>query len=492
MANNTPDSFEPVLAPALDPELQKKFMALFEESYDIFFNEAEVERLDFDIAETFALPWIQHISEEVSAHPIFARTIAAYEKGDIRSLLDVVSEKFNYAGPNITKFLIEVNPHALLWERRGNSIGPKLIPILLIGKCAWGCELFPWMLERYPWVFEHKLCRTKKPHLNMMRFYAMKQISTETVRRFYELYPQGLRENDDEPHMGGYPLTISMSGAGVPDADTFIWMAQEYPDAVYHRNKRGYTMLHKVCSTLAARHLGNAVDAGFPTRCTPNVAKICRFLIAEHPSLIRQQVQGHGYLPVHMLANRCNRRLVQEIAVLLLRAYPDCVSIKAGKFCPELSSVPFIQQVHPLILDELAIDEEISTLFHIAEKMAKAGAFPTSRTTPTDAPGKSSKKASLFGSVSEVFHLWTNLRVSDVLSARRQTLNERIADTCILFEGEDRYEDNYDGFGGDEYLAFLSVTMFNGLRRYGYCYEERIGRDDDDASNFFINHHEER
>ncbi|GAX10702.1 hypothetical protein FisN_14Lh220 [Fistulifera solaris] len=498
MANNTPDSFEPVLVSALDPELQMKFMALFEESYDIFFNEAEVERAGVDTAEAAAVSWIQHVREEVSAHSIFARTMSPYEKGDMRSLLDVVCEKFNYAGPDITKYLIEVSPHALLWERRGNSLGPKLTPIQLIGNFAWSCELFPWIMERYPWVFEHKLCRTKKPHLKMMRFYASQQISNETVRRFYELYPQGLREKDSEAFMGGFPLTISMSGAGVPDADTFIWMAQQYPEAVYHRNNRGYTVLHKVCSTLAvrqlnleiARHLGNAVDAGVPTRCTPNVAKICRFLIAEHPSLIRQQVQGHGYLPVHMLANRCNRPLVQEIAVLLLRAYPDCVIVKAGKFRPELSSVPFIQQVYPLILDELAIDEEISMLFHVVESMAKAAAFPTSRTTSTDALGKPSVKASLLGSVSEVFRSWTNLRVSDVLTARKQSLNERIADTCLLFEEEDRYEDRYDEFSGAEYLEFLSVTTFNDLRRGGD--EQHAGREDSDASSSVINHHEER
>ncbi|GAX22587.1 hypothetical protein FisN_14Hu219 [Fistulifera solaris] len=482
MSYDVPASLEPILDTELDPVLQKELFALFEESCNVVYNEAEVEDVGVDYGEVFAVPWIQHIKEAVSAHPILTRTIFTNDKRDMRSLLYVVCEKFSYAGPDITRFLIEANPHALVWERHEYSKKMKLAPIHLIANHARSCDLLlPWILECYPWVFEHNVCQKKKPHFDMIRWYANQQISNVTIRKFYELNPQGLREKDSTKFMGGYPLVISLSGSEMPDADTFIWMAEQYPKAVHHRTEHGYTLLHEVCSALAerdenlefSRRFGIELDDfGFPNRCTPNVAKICRYLISEHSDLVRQQICGHGYLPIHMLANRCNRPLVQEVLILLLKAYPGCINIKAGKFRPELSTVPFIQQVYPLILDELDVDEEFAMLPQIAENITEV-ATRTTLLNPVTI-------SSLLDSVSEVFRLWARSRISDALVPRKQSINDRIADTCRLFEGEDRYEDRYDEFRGDEYRAYRSVATLNNDKRGE---NESSESEEDDASS---------
>jgi hypothetical protein len=45
--------------------------------------------------------------------------------------------------------------------------------------------------------------------------------------------------------------------------------------------------------------------------------------------------------------------------LLLIKVCPECLLGEAGTLLPELAAIPFIQQVHPLILDELETDDEI-------------------------------------------------------------------------------------------------------------------------------------
>jgi hypothetical protein len=86
----------------------------------------------------------------------------------------------------------------------------------------------------------------------MVKYYADGECDAEMVRALYELYPQGLREKDKTDYNSKYPLA---------------------------------------CYSLAAK----ANDLEYVTfKCTPNMVNICRFLIFEHPRLIRQKVHGGG------------------------------------------------------------------------------------------------------------------------------------------------------------------------------------------------------
>ncbi len=239
----------------------------------------------------------------------------------------------------------------------------------------------------------------------------------------------------------GYPLSKCLSGHKEPDADLVIWMAQQYPAAVYHKPMHGLTVLHRVCGSLAM--MENEFEYA-PIQCTPNMAKICRFLISEHPRLVEEQIHNGGYLPIHMLAGHCNRPIVQEIAILLLKAYPDCVQVKAGRLHPKLSMVPFIQQVLPLAEQELKIDLVMRRLVQASQDMASTAALSTTGKPPRSTPKGAAMRSSLFGSVAGVFCSWSNLQTSVVLPASKQRIQERIAQVCVAHVGDDPDEEEQE------------------------------------------------
>ena len=64
----------------------------------------------------------------------------------------------------------------------------------------------------------------------------------------------------------------------------------------------------------------------------------------------------------------------------------------------------------------------------------------------------SALSSSLFSSVSEVFCSWANLQVFSVLPARKNRIQDRIADICRDFEADDIESDDEDeSVGGDEF-----------------------------------------
>ena len=59
--------------------------------------------------------------------------------------------------------------------------------------------------------------------------------------------------------------------------------------------------------------------------------------------------------------------------------------------------------LHPLILEELEIDEEMSLLAEMSQNMAKAASVLTNRVISTSEPNGFPFNPSLFDAVSEVF-----------------------------------------------------------------------------------------
>ncbi|GAX10704.1 hypothetical protein FisN_14Lh221 [Fistulifera solaris] len=172
------------------------------------------------------------------------------------------------------------------------------------------------------------------------------------------------------------------------------------------------------------------------------MAKLCRFLISKHPQLIRQK-DDNGYLPIHMLAHRCNRPIVQQMVILLLKAYPECVQVKAGNVYSELSRVRFIQRVHPLILAELAIEEEIALLVQCSQSMVDATDLPAKNLGTSTAPVKGLQSC-LFDSVSEVFRCWVELRISGDLIPAKQVLQSFIKSFCNIMDVSDEIAELVD------------------------------------------------
>ncbi|GAX09371.1 hypothetical protein FisN_6Lh258 [Fistulifera solaris] len=431
MSSESPALSKPIPNDKLPPELGRKFYRLFQEAYDLFRrhrDEASVK----DVAALLQ----EHFKEEVTAQPLLASAVS----NDCLqwSLLEVVCKKTYGTCAETIQLLIETNPHALLWARPNFDGFIESATIHLLPGDGYG-ELYPWIVENYPWVFQHELCQEQRPHVQLLKAYGDNRCDLQTVRKFYELYPQGLREIDRSDLMvPKFPLQVIVGGWEEPDADLFIWMVEQYTEAVYHESVPGRTVLHDVCFAMGQKE--NDFEL-VNIKATPNMAKICRYLIAHHPRLIRKQVHGEGSLPIHHLANSCNRPLVQEMVILLLKAYPACISIQSYRWDPDLSRVPFIQQVFPHVLNEMAIEKEMLRLKKMSRDMRKAAAFSQNRSSGSSS---SASNAHLFVSVAVVFCSWAYLRVSDILPARKEQLQDRIAHICRSMEGEDVPEEEYD------------------------------------------------
>ncbi len=420
------DLSKPVLDTKVPHALRQMFQALFVAAFNLFGI-----RQDGDLKAAAALLH-RCVKEQVMANPILASIV--FTSARKWSLLEVFCAKTHHACPDTIQFLIEMNPHALLWAHRNSDGFVRTAPIHLLPKSG-RCHLLPWIAERYPWVLEHKLCQKNPPHLELIYCYSNDgDCDQETVRRFYEIYPQGLREKRKFRPLAPYPLAALFTGFAEPHADLFFWMAEQYPEAVYHEASLGCTLLHQICYHMAVKENNEERVAWM---CTPNVAKICRYLISEHPRLVRRQVGNDKSLPIHKLARACNRPLVQEMVILLLRAFPECVNVKAHKWDPKLLRIPFIKHVHPLITKELEVDQQIILLSQMSEHMKKARLLSKRQPSSTSESFTSVSKSSLFDAVAKVFFSWANSHVTDNLQVRKGIITNCIAGMCRLMEADD-------------------------------------------------------
>ncbi|GAX10705.1 hypothetical protein FisN_14Lh222 [Fistulifera solaris] len=435
MSNESTELVKPVSDTDLSPELRNKFHALLKEVFDFKMiiqggeEEESVESLEM------AADRLHHsIQEEVSAHPILARTIV---KTDAQSLLKTLIDETLGECCKTIQLVIETNPHALLWSNGDPYTYHQGAPIYMIAEDTWHSVLLPWIVERFPWIFQSEMSQKVPPHLKMVHGIFNDMCTLENVearKEFYELYPQGLGEKD-EANRFGYPLSVTMLGWREPDAEIFIWMAERYPEAVHDILPGGCNMLHQACSLLTEKE-----DTRVPktNKCCPDTAKICRHLISKYPHLIRHK-DDDGFFPIHRLAHHCNRPLVQQIVVLLLKAHPVYVLEY-----PTLLSILFVRLVHLNILEELAIEEEIASLTHISHNLSEAAIMPSKHDSSSSAAAAHSAiESSLFGSLSEVYRSWANLRVTD-LSTEKQRVQDWFALLGLFFEGDDDSDEDFE------------------------------------------------
>ncbi len=453
MSYETPEAFQPILESELTEEMKTKFRLLWVDTFNYMM-------LGYG---EYAPILRQHITEEVTQHPILARTISKQTEDSSWSLLRLACFRTGMHCREFIQFLIERNPHALLWApedsfRRGDA----LLHIIASNS---NCLVFPWIAERYPWVFQHPLYQQSPPHLKMMKLYINGHCDETTVQSFYEIYPQGLQERDTAAPQAMYPLMLSLSGSEEPSEELFVWMAEQYPNAVYHSPVPGFTILHKVCSILAKSH-------------TLNMTNICRFLLVEHASLISQTTDEFGHLPIHELASSCNNRPVRLMVCGMLKEYPECVNVKDVKLYPDLSEVPFIKQVHPLIVEALDIEKEISLLTEMSDNILKAVSLLTCNSLPSSEQNGSSFSLASFGSLAEVFSCWAKLRITHVLSPLEQKNRAeafRLVEEGVPgdFEEEDDDADSEEEDGDDD------SDDDDGIEEEGDIWDEASAADDD-------------
>ena len=254
------------------------------------------------------------------------------------------------------------------------------------------------------------------------------------VRHFYEIFPLGLLQLQQENSWSsGFPLQRIMLGREECDADLFIWMAQKAPKAVAHRDGLGINVLHSACMSLSSSVDPDAI-APTTSQYTENNARICRFLVSDFPQLVRAKGKRGLGLPIHYLARRCNRKLVQEILLLLLKEFPESIEVKAAGFLPKLSDIPFIQEVAPLVKQECGIRQEKEWLL-----LAVANLMICTRSLEV-------------AEVGVVFGAWAAQRTSDTLL---KSIQDQISSIRHSFEGEDvdSIADEDDGAGEEPFIS---------------------------------------
>jgi len=409
---------QPIFNTDLPNHMRHRFDELIDEIYDLTHFHGDAEEFGAVCGRLS-----NKFEVDVTAFPVLARTVS---KVLLKwSLLAALCEKIGAPMMHpAMKFLIEKNPHALLWN--GYNSSPVIHTI-----AANHCALMPWIAERFLWVFDHHICQEEPPHLELVRQHADGRCDASTVRHFYEFYPIGLTQ-ENEIMQDGLPLHRCLLGWEDCDFDLFKWMAQQHPDAMLHQDRWGKTPLHNACCACGSR------------TATNNDYKICGFLVEECPASVRV-IDSHGRLTIHYLTKRTNRPAVQKIVMELLTKYPSSLDASvpgrnASRFYPTPQTLPFISEVYPLLEDQRLLKEDVPFLKDLTAAFVE---------------GTRCSGDELLLSVSQVFKTWTAWRATEFTAGRLAQLSDRIEDICSEYEEED--VDSDDGsLDGDEEEDFDS------------------------------------
>ncbi len=95
--------------------------------------------------------------------------------------------------------------------------------------------------------------------------------------------------------------------------------------------------------------------------------------------------------------------------IVLLKAYPECVNVKLYKWDPDLPSLPFIEQVHPLIVEDSDIDQQMNFLTQLSQDMEKVATLSKTPFNETNGSTRPNSNNCLFESVADVFCSWANV-----------------------------------------------------------------------------------
>lgn len=298
------------------------------------------------------------------------------------------------------KYLIEMNPSALIWTCDGES------PIYKIASHPQHCVLMPWVAAKYRWVLESKQCIERPPAFFLIANYASRvegsKCTAATIQHFFSAFPRGLRQEDNY----GTPLHRILRGTEECQFGIFKWIADAFPGSMMKVDKCGWTPLHIACMCLKKHH---STD-------------ICRYLVNTCPESVRLVTNGSTHLefptlPIHFVAGRCHHRSVQEVALLLLRKYPRSADMAASTH-PKPRSNPFIRRVMPYL------DEERELLQNISHLQEIPGAFHEATALAKD---------SLVRSACVAFDSWSTSFLQ-VLEAQMEYITRQIQDVCDEFD----------------------------------------------------------
>lgn len=379
----------------------------------------------------------EHIQRLVSDYPVLARVVVTRGMSR-RSLLAVAcTNKNRVLSHKVIKFLIGMNPSALLWKQ-ANKIDCSR-PIYTIARSQAHCVLMPWIAEHFCWTLGHPVVLDRPPALKFVDLFPNGSCEASIMKSFFETYPEGLWQEDPD----GMPLHKLLSGRRECDADFFEWVAEKRPASLLHRIRGRFTSLHLACLALL-------------THSTDNSSEICGYLIRKCPVLVRM-ANKDGYLPIHYMMRACNRRTVQEIVLQLLQEFPFSYDMPTPIHQSEPRRVPFIQKVKPFVGQQSALVSSIRDLRMASQTMADSSA---------------SSMTCLFSSVCEVFQSWATSRLS-MMEDKLAVVTAQIRRICEEFE-------HADGEDEQQEMNLPQGPPEHGLENYDSLIEEDESDIDDD------------
>jgi len=382
---------------------------------------------------------IQDFSRLVSIKPALLRVV--YNGYTVLSYIILchggraISDRCLLGEYSIIKFLIQSDPSTLLLEDGGGNV-----PIVLISDTDL-CILMPWIAAHYDWVLDHEHGK-QSVFMLLGRFSCSKdtpECTATIIKQFFEAYPRGLEQED---HDGDTPLHIMSKGVQC-DVDLFKWMAQKYPSSMKKENRYGNTPLHVACSSLS-RHKGST-----------NIRNICRHLIANCPQSVRS-LNGWHYLPIHLLhLFRLSSRdpFVREVAVSLLREYPESYGISSGRSMGGYDGVPktypFMQHVKPFLDKEKELIENANQLRVISTGTGEIqGALSTAISTTRD---------ELMRSTAKIFNSWA-LSFAQGLDDKANEIKSQLDHACVHFDDGSSSSDDDSSLDGETISALLHIS----------------------------------
>ena len=405
---------------------------------------------------------VNHIVEVVSQTPRLTLFVAPSDNnvGLTIAMAVTMTHLCRYAGQDILKFLIAVNPHVLTYEwdyEEDEDDAPmedhRCSVLRNIAGYSSQNTLLPWIAEKYAWVLDHpNVLLNPAPHLEIVREYVKGDVPPSLLRKFYELYPAGLRQRggyDDENSDTIRSLTplrmclyrLHEVGKWTDrDSELLRWMVQEYPEAASYQDHQLMGMtglaeaalyyLHAYYNSEEEERQSAEVDGG---------SMICRILIEARPEMIRV-ADSEGKPPLYHMLHASRVPSVHDLTVWIARqGYWE-----RGQF-QFLDETKYMRKLQSLLEEEESLDNQI--LFF---KQTKGQLFQLAE----DAKGR----IEAVDKVSEIFASWSSEHLENLEKEKEKLFDFTVSPLSFisneyLFPGEGGMmeEDDSSDSSDDDY-----------------------------------------
>ena len=343
----------PLAMNRVDRELRNQFKLLMEALRVVNTDREEIEYEALN----------RRILQEVTDKPILARIITSRAGvGAGVSLLFAACSRLNLdTSHDVIKCLIQTYPRALITYSENGT------PLYMIARHPQHCVLMPWIAINHSLFLDHEFDSLGYPGFahKLVHMYERRgntSCTAITIKNFFEAYPRALTRLDSS--FG--TILHRVLRERECEVGLFKWMAERCPSS--HLLEKGSlgTPLHQACFALV-RHLG------------PDSSEICKYLIQTCPESVRFETssfpswRGSSWLPIRILCDKCDYRVVREVVVCMLREYPESYDVGSDTHDDNLPrSIPFIQGIKPYLDEEKELKETAASLIDSASSFTKA------------------------------------------------------------------------------------------------------------------------